>query len=186
MARNDSNRLLRKRLKEIDRERASLLRRIDTLSKLPDGVAPEAPPAPRIRPPAIPEEWRITRPEAARRADAARAARVAAVVVPRDVPEDSPEFAPAPRGVRFQPNARSRRPSMLRADVPSAIGESAPPTQDAGDRLGTYLGAQPAYSRPRRRGHVRSAGNEGSFRARAVFAVLMLLLLGFLAIRLFT
>lgn len=182
MARNDPNSLLRRRLKEIDRERAALHRRIGTLSKLPEGVAPEPPPSPRLRPAAIPDEWRITRPDAARRADAERAAHVAAVVVPRDA-SDSPEFAPAPRGVRFQPNAQSpRRPSMLRADMPSAVGDSVPPPPSS-DRLGTYLGAQPGYAR---HGHLRSRGNEGSYRARAVFAVLMVLLLGFLAIRLFT
>lgn len=176
MAPLPSNRLIQKRLKELERERVALHRRIDTLAKLPDDFSPlPAPPAgPRVRPPAIPDEWRITRPDAARAADAARSLHVAAAVAPGA----SPEFAPAPAGVRVRPSSAPAAAPRLRNATPAAVGEDAPPP----DRLGTYLGAQPGFRRP---GHVRTRP-EGSYRARAVFAVLMVLLLGFLAIRLFT
>ena len=56
-----ANRLAERRLREIERERAALRRRIDTLSRLPADFPPVAPPAPRLRPPSRPTEETVVR-----------------------------------------------------------------------------------------------------------------------------
>lgn len=164
-----SSRQLQERLKAIEQERSRVRKRLDTLAKLPEEMELPAPPRPRLRPAAVPDEWRTVHPDATPHHEGHVAAAVA--------PGVSAEFSPPPSGVRMAPGTSSSRRSMPNPDTLPTVGEANPP-----DKLGTYLGSQSALSGRHR---VRRRPPEGSYRARAIFAVGMVLLLGFLAIRLF-
>lgn len=173
-----SSRQLQERLRAIERERADLHRRMDTLAKLPEEM--ELPPArPRLRPAALPDEWENLHPDnrPASRAAERPGRRVEGHVAAAVAPGVTAEFSPPPSGVRMVPGAPSGRRTMPNPDTLPTVGEANPP-----DKLGAYLGSQSALAK---RHHLRRPVPEGSYRARAVFAVAMVILLGFLAIRLF-
>ena len=183
---------LKRRLKEIERERAALDGRIETLHKAPDAsfAFPPAPrPAARLRPPAVPGEWLDLHPDRIRSLPRGEETlRNAGLLVSDDdasLPPESPDFAPGPADVTVKhvsaPVIRRSAPltpplhANDRGRVPRILVEP------EHDRLRTYLGSN-GFAR----GHLRSRSREGSYRARAIFVVLLVLLLGFLVVRWFT
>ncbi|MBP1590090.1 MAG: hypothetical protein ILO10_07850 [Kiritimatiellae bacterium] len=186
---------LKARLAELEREKAALRTHIKTISELPEGFSvTSGRQGPRLRAPAVPEEWLEMHPE--RVANLPRGAEVltrAGVQVVTDAPPPPPgasaDFAPPPDGVTIKQSVAPdyiHRSSFVHPTMPSAM--STPLPSASRNPVRTYLGAS-AFNRSRakeRRSRLNPVPASGSSRAKAIFLVVMVVLLGYLAIRAFT
>lgn len=185
---------LKARLAEIEREKAELKTHIKTLSALPEGVrVPTAPAGPRLRTTSVPDQWlemhqdRVASLPHGAETLARAGVQTAAEPPP---PDKSSEFAPPPDGVSIKNSVAPdhiQRSGFLRPGLPSAM--HAPIAAPPHDGLRTYLGAS-AFNRPKpgdaRRNRLNPNPSAGSSRAKAIFLVAMVLLLGYLVYQAFT
>lgn len=185
---------LKARLAEIEREKADLKTHIKTLSALPEGVrVPQDPAGPRLRAPDVPDQWIEMHPHrVASLPGGSEALNRAGVQLTDETPPpgDSAEFAPPPDGVSIKNSVAPdhiQRSGFLRPGLPSAMPDPIPAPSH--DRLRTYLGAS-AFNRPKpgdaHRKRLNPDPAAGSSRAKAIFLVGMVLLLGYLVYRAFT